>query len=512
MSSIKIPDYFRYYRSRTTVLFAFAQVITTVVSVWLAWFLWQPLGYSGGVALLVGLGTLILLQLLLSPLITSTASKPLRVLWQAIAHVSDEPVQTPPPELNEPGYEQSGLKALVDTIYELAAKQGMSSAATGTPEAIAASLAQHILERLPCGVIVLGAHGDVNYSNHVAPINIADDKQSIELLFDQSDTLETWLQDCQANKLRDTKIWRRIADRLPGQEKRRVFDIIATYAKNDPAGIETVLVTIDRTAEYAPEDEDMDFIALAAHELRGPITVIRGYLDIISTELGPQLAPDQQELITRLQVSAERLTSYVNNVLNVSRYDRNVLKLHLHEEHLLAIIQSLVPDLALRAKAQNRRLTFHVNDSLPTIAADRSSLSEVIINLIDNALKYSRDSGEVIVSAEPKGDFVEVTVKDSGIGMPESVVRNLFNTFYRSSRSRQQVSGTGLGLYSCKAIVQSHGGTIWVRSKEGEGTTFGFTMPTYASVADKLAKSDNSNEQIIERADGWIKNHAMYRR
>ena len=255
----------------------------------------------------------------------------------------------------------------------------------------------------------------------------------------------------------------------------------------------------------------MDFIALAAHELRGPITVIRGYLELLGQDL-QGITPDQQQLLDRLQVSSERLSGYINNILNVSRYDRNHLKLHLQEERAYDIIASLVPDLALRAKTQNRKLTFHVPDTLPTIAADRSSLSEVISNLIDNAIKYSKEGGEVIVSAAVKEGFVEMTVQDFGIGMPESVVGNLFNKFYRSHRSRQTVSGTGLGLYICKAIVESHGGSIWVRSVEGEGTTFGFTVPIYSTVADKLTAGDNGNEKIIDTKEGWIKNHAMFRR
>jgi two-component system phosphate regulon sensor histidine kinase PhoR/two-component system sensor histidine kinase VicK len=312
--------------------------------------------------------------------------------------------------------------------------------------------------------------------------------------------------------VRDTKVWHRIADRIPGEDGRRIFDVVAYYNKEGERNIETILITIDRSAEYAPDDEDMDFIALAAHELRGPITVIRGYLDLLAEELNGTLDADQQILIDRLQVSAEQLTGYVNNILNVSRYDRNHLHLHLHEERLIDLVKALVPDLALRAKTKHRRLTFHIAEDLPTIAADRSSLSEVLSNLIDNAIKYSHDEGEVIVAAQVKGNFVEVTVQDFGIGMPGAVVGNLFSKFYRSHRSRQQVSGTGLGLYICKAIIESHGGSIWVRSKEGEGSTFGFTMPIYATVADKLSKDDNGNEQIIERSDGWIKNHAMYRR
>lgn len=178
----------------------------------------------------------------------------------------------------------------------------------------------------------------------------------------------------------------------------------------------------------------------------------------------------------------------------------------------MSMLKDLAPDLGLRARTQRRKLIFRIPQGLPAIAADRSSLGEVITNLIDNAIKYSHINGEVLVTAAPKdGDLIEITVQDQGIGMPESVVGGLFGKFYRSHRSRQTVGGTGLGLYICKAIVEAHGGSIWVRSKEGEGSTFGFTVPTYASVAARL-QAGGQNQDITQRPEGWIKNHAMYRR
>ena len=132
--------------------------------------------------------------------------------------------------------------------------------------------------------------------------------------------------------------------------------------------------------------------------------------------------------------------------------------------------------------------------------------------MIDNALKYSNEGGVVNVTAHVEDGFVITSVEDHGIGMPGNVVSNLFHKFYRSHRSRETVSGTGIGLYISKAIVESHGGKISVRSAEGEGSTFSFSLPIYSTVADKLLASDNSNEGLINRADGsWIKNHAMYR-
>jgi len=504
--AVKLSEFYERYRNDTLATVMLAQVFTASLAGAVAWILWQFAGLEPLSAFTYSLVALIVLQLAAAPVLVGFASRPLKVVWQALLRITNNSAQTQPPNINTPQYEKNGLKALVQAMYDLSVATKQETTATA-PATIFRSLA----DGLPVGVIALNDHAEVIYANAAAPTHQdSQDKTIIELNFDTNDTLDGWLTNCQ-DKLRDTKVWHWIANKLPGEDGRRIFDVVGHYRKRGEAGIETILVTIDRTTEYAPEEEDMDFIALAAHELRGPITVIRGYLELIGQEL-PSLNADQQQLIDRLQVSSERLSGYINNILNVSRYDRNHLKLHLQEERLIDVITALVPDLALRARTQNRKLTFHIPDDLPTVAADRSSLSEVISNLIDNAIKYSRDSGEVVVNAAVKDNFVEVTVQDFGIGMPESVVGNLFTKFYRSHRSRQTVSGTGLGLYICKAIVESHGGSIWVRSVEGEGSTFGFTLPIYRTVAEKIGKDNNGNEKIIEQREGWIKNHAMFRR
>jgi signal transduction histidine kinase len=132
---------------------------------------------------------------------------------------------------------------------------------------------------------------------------------------------------------------------------------------------------------------------------RGPITVIRGYLDVLEEELDSVLAPDQHELFRRLTVSANRLSGYINNILNTSRYDRRHLKVHLAEDSLAGIYETIKDDMELRAHAQNRLLTVVIPADLPTIAADRASISEVMGNLIDNAIKYSNEGGAINVTA-----------------------------------------------------------------------------------------------------------------
>ncbi|HRN90127.1 MAG TPA: HAMP domain-containing sensor histidine kinase, partial [Candidatus Saccharibacteria bacterium] len=299
------------------------------------------------------------------------------------------------------------------------------------------------------------------------------------------------------------------ADRLPSEEGRRLFDVIASYQKG--AATETVLTLVDRTEIYTVDEEDLDFIAFAAHELRGPITVIRGYLDVLEDELSGVLQDDQHELFRRLTVSANRLSGYINNILNTSRYDRRHLNVHLAEDSLSSIYDTISDDMQLRASSQSRLLSVQIPADLPTIAADRTSLGEVIGNLIDNAIKYSNEGGAINVTAEAKGEFVELSIEDHGIGMPGNVMSNLFQKFYRSHRSRETVAGTGIGLYISKGIIESHGGRIGVRSEEGKGSTFTVSIPIYATVADKLKAGNNSNEGLIEQGVGWIKNHSMYR-
>ena len=169
---------------------------------------------------------------------------------------------------------------------------------------------------------------------------------------------------------------------------------------------------MDRTGDYEPEDDALNFISFAAHELRGPITVIRGYLDTLMDEMDGDLKGDQRELFERLVVSANRLSSYINNILNTSKYDRRHFNVRLIETTVNDVYKVVADDMELRARSQHRLLSVSLPPELPTIAADPGSLSEVFANLIDNAIKYSNEGGSVEVSAEVHGTMVEVQVAD----------------------------------------------------------------------------------------------------
>ncbi len=467
----------------------------------------------------VGVATTLIVQSILgiiaSLVIYQFVAKPIKTLLAALVHVAGEPTAQTPPNPNELHFERSGLKPVLQTIYELASsaknpiEEGLQQAGARQSDVSSQENLKASLDQTLCGVVMMSAQRTITYANKAAPLNLSvDGVPSLRLIFNEHDSLDTWLAECEASSVHAEKTWTRIPDGLADQEGRRFFDVIATYEKG--AANEVVLALIDRTKLYSIDEDGLDFIAFAAHELRGPITVIRGYVDVLSSELSGVLDTDQVELFHRLTVSSNRLSGYINNILNTSRYDRRHLKMHLTETSVKSVYDTIRDDMALRASSQNRLLAIDIPDNLPTIAGDTASLSEVFGNLIDNAIKYSNEGGDIIVKGISKGDTVEISIQDHGIGMPSSVVSNLFQKFYRSHRSRETVAGTGIGLYISKAIVESHGGTISVRSEDGHGSTFTVSLPTYTMVADKL-KNNNSNETLIGDGGSWIKNHNMYR-
>lgn len=431
--------------------------------------------------------------------------KPFRDLVSAVVHVSSGTARAIPPNPNFYHYDKDGFKEILQSVYELSVKRTQ-------PKKHITSLDEQLTQGLnhtTTGVIVLDKKRQVIYANNAAPTHIdSEGKRVLDLIFPDNSNLDTWLDKTESS-LRSENQWSRVANKPLGDTDRRLYDVAASYQKNNAA--ETVITLFDRTDLYAPEEDDLDFISFAAHELRGPITVIRGYLDVLEDELSPVLKNDQAELMQRLIVSSNRLSTYVNNILNASRFDRRHFKVHLNEETLNTIYDSIKDDMQLRAASQNRLLTIDIPKSLPTVAADANSVGEVLSNLIDNAIKYSNEGGLVQVVARPISGFVEVSIIDRGIGMPSNVIQNLFHKFYRSHRSRETVAGTGIGLYICKAIVESHGGIVTARSAEREGSTFTFTLPIYDTVADKLKADNNSNEALIDQGSGWIRNHSMYR-
>lgn len=411
-----------------------------------------------------------------------------------------------PPMPNKPEYVKNGFNNVLKFIYNSRTDSDNAQKNTGSDNQ---NSLKDVLDRASFNLIMLDPNQEIVYNNPGAKAFIAFNNR-IHLEYDQEQSIYDWISECQEKAIKSNRTWNKVYLPAESAEKTRFYSLEASFQKGEE--IETVLLFTDQTEVYRPDEEDFEFIAFAAHELRGPITIIRGYLDILQNELDPKIIKEQSEIINRLLVSANKLSSYINNILNVSRFDRKHLQIFVHEESVADIFNSIIDDVSLRAQTQYRLLNIDIEENIPTVAADKSSISEVLINLIDNAIKYSHEGSSVEVRAYKQGEFVNFEITDHGIGMPSNVVNNLFKKFYRSHRSRESVAGTGIGLYISKAIIDSHGGYITVKSAPDQGSTFTFSLPIYSTVAEKIRANMGKNDGLIKKqSDGWIKNHGLYK-
>jgi signal transduction histidine kinase len=451
-------------------------------------------------------------------LITRALTQPTKLIWQAILHIApDDASGVPAPDLKKARLGRELVTNLVAHVYQLAS---VAETVEKTANLKATDLhANFIASSLPLPLVVLDKTETITFANeamlkYIGRASADVTGQNVYSIFDLSfpseDTFDTWLTASKQNTVTATKTWERVRLNRPEQPT-VAFDMAAYYNRANPEHIETMLVLFDHTNQYSQDDQAMSYVALAVHELRTPLTLMRGYIEVFDEELAGQLNPELTDFMHKMNASAQQLSAFVNNILNVARIESDQLAVHLQAENWQDILQTAVNDLRLRAQVRGITLDCSVAAGLPPVGVDRMSIYEVVSNLVDNAIKYSGTGKKIIIKAAlTKDGLVETTVQDSGVGIAEGVMPNLFNKFYRSHRSRAQIGGTGLGLYLSKAIVAAHGGNIWVRSKEGQGTTFGFTVVPYASLADN--QKTGANAEITHSAHGWIKNHSLYRR
>ena len=482
------------------------------------WWLADEVFKLGGIWLLVALFVAPILSITILPWIsTKYLVQPTKLIWQAILHIAPDTSGVPAPDLQSVHIGRELVTNLVSHVYQLASvADSVERLANSRPKDLKTDF---IANSLPLPLMTIDKNSNVmfangamlKYINQVEAEVVGKNVYSIlDISFDSEDTFDAWLDKSRQNSATATRSWERV--RLPRDDQPDLqFDMAAYYNKSNPDHIETMIVFFDHTEQYSQDDQAMSYVAVAVHELRTPLTLMRGYIEMFDEELEGKLDGEMQEFMHKMNVAAQQLSAFVNNILNVARIEGDQLSLHLQEESWNDIVQAAVDDLRLRAQVRGIALEYAPVTGLPTVGVDRVSIYEVISNLVDNAIKYSGNGKKIIVHVEMSAEGeVETTVQDFGVGIPESVMPNLFNKFYRNHRNRAQIGGTGLGLYLSKAIVTAHGGNIWVRSKEGQGTTFGFTVLPYTKLADEQKNGDNKD--IVRGAHGWIKNHSLYRR
>jgi two-component system phosphate regulon sensor histidine kinase PhoR len=246
-------------------------------------------------------------------------------------------------------------------------------------------------------------------------------------------------------------------------------------------------VTVFHDVTHFKELDEMknDFVRMVSHELRAPLAAIQQQHSVILDGLAGELTEKQGELLTRAHAKIQGLLDLINDLLDVTKMEAGYGQLEQVPLNLGEILAEVVE--LLKTKAASQKLTLHLEElaDLPLIRADHRSMEEVFTNLVCNAINYSPDGGEIRISAVSHGDYLEVLVRDQGIGIEAEEIPKIFDKFYRVKNPKtRQVIGTGLGLSLVRGLIEAHRGSVEVESEVGVGTTFRVKLPRVTSAKD----------------------------
>ncbi len=265
-------------------------------------------------------------------------------------------------------------------------------------------------------------------------------------------------------------------DYLGGLE--RVFNITITPMAEEGGGTEFLIgLLADVTEQKQLETARLDFIRIAAHELRAPLTSLKLGLEMLARLTDNALNPEQQRSLDILSMSIERLSRLSKNLLDLASMDAGLVTLRIQEVDVAGLFHEARTMFSSAAREKGLEVRLEVPEGLRPASGDPSRLSQVLYNLVSNAVKYT-DRGTITMSARDLSDgMIEISVSDTGIGIPSSAKDAIFTRFVKARSAETAREGTGLGLSITKAIVEAHGGTIRVESAVGSGSTFTFTLP-----------------------------------
>jgi PAS domain S-box-containing protein len=232
----------------------------------------------------------------------------------------------------------------------------------------------------------------------------------------------------------------------------------------------------DVTRYREAEEMKSMFISVISHELKTPVALIKGYANTLRRDDAHWDQQTTRESLTIIEEESDRLDRLIDNLLEASRIQAGNLKLEMSDVSIPKLAAKAVE--RFRVQAANHKLELDFPPSFPPVLADEERLQEVFSNLLSNAIKYSPNGGTIRVGGRVQRDLIEVSVSDQGQGIPPDKQTRLFEPFYRVDAGLgRRTQGVGLGLFLCKAIVEGHGGRIWVESAPGQGSTFHFTLP-----------------------------------
>ncbi|OGX36496.1 MAG: hypothetical protein A3D87_01400 [Omnitrophica WOR_2 bacterium RIFCSPHIGHO2_02_FULL_50_17] len=261
------------------------------------------------------------------------------------------------------------------------------------------------------------------------------------------------------------------------QQEEKTLLVHATPVFREQRCDGAVLVFHDITELRRLEKVRRDFVANVSHELRTPVSTIRGYAETL-LEGALEDKAHAREFLKIIYDDSDRLAKLINDLLDLSRIESGTLSLNFQEQALGPVIDRVLTGMHQEAQRQSVQIKKEIPADLPRVKIDETAVAQVMFNLVENAVKYNKKGGSVTIAARETPRHIEVSVADTGIGIPQEDLPRIFERFYRVDKARsRELGGTGLGLSIVKHIIQAHDGKVTVESELGKGSTFRFTLP-----------------------------------
>ncbi|MBN2148184.1 MAG: GAF domain-containing sensor histidine kinase [Anaerolineales bacterium] len=269
---------------------------------------------------------------------------------------------------------------------------------------------------------------------------------------------------------------------VPMIHKDRVVGALETINKHSGEFTEedqNILITLGAQAAVAIENarlfQQSDLISELVHELRTPLASLTTATHLM---LRPEISEEQRDSFAKIiQGEITRLSELTTSFLDFARLESGRAQFHNKSFDVVELLYTCRDIMCGRAEEKGLALSVEVASPLPPLVADQDKIKQVLLNLLSNAVKYNQPQGSIVIKAKQVGNSLEIAVSDTGLGMPESSLQNLFQRYYRVPGSEKAASGTGLGLSICKRIIEAHSGSIAVKSTLGKGTTFTINLP-----------------------------------
>jgi two-component system, OmpR family, phosphate regulon sensor histidine kinase PhoR len=360
--------------------------------------------------------------------------------------------------------DEKGLEDLSNAVKNLTLAEQLR---TSDLEAERARLAA-VLDQMTDGVLIADSEGRIQFANPAAgklfeaPNAVG---HTVAEVIRQHQLVQAWRRSQETGEAQEESV------ELPA---RREFLQLIVLPDRSTGG--SLLLVQNLTRVRRLETVRRDFISNVSHELRTPLASLKALTETLRDGAleDPKAA---QRFLGRIETEVDALTQMATELLELTRIESGQVPLELREVAPSKLLESATDRMRAQAEHAGLSLRVEILSRMPEVSADAVRLEQVLVNLIHNAIKFTRPGGEVVLSAQDEGNFVRFTVQDTGVGIPEDDQERIFERFYKADHARSG-GGTGLGLSIARHIVEAHGGKIWVESVECRGSTFFFTIPT----------------------------------